>query len=102
MPSATTIAFPEILDSIAAEEIRRRFLSAIERGCDSVRFDLRATKDLDVQGLALLATVARHVAKHGRPQIRLVGVSVEMETVLNVTGLSEPYAVHPGVTPEDE
>jgi chemotaxis protein histidine kinase CheA len=102
MPTATTIAVPEILDSTAAERIRGQFLSAIERGCDSVRFDLRATKDLDVQGLALLAAVARHVAEHGRPRIRAVGVSVEMETVLNVTGLSEPYAIHPGVTPEDE
>jgi chemotaxis protein histidine kinase CheA len=38
--SATTIAAPEFLDSTAAEEIRRQFLSAIERGCDSVRLDL--------------------------------------------------------------
>ena len=102
MPGATTIAVPEVLDSTAAEEIRRQFLSAIERGCDSVRFDLRATKDLDVQGLALLAAVARHVAEHGRPRVRLAGVSAEMETVLDVTGLSGSYAVRPGVTPEDE
>jgi two-component system sensor histidine kinase and response regulator WspE len=102
VPSATTIAGPEILDATAAEEIRRRFLSAIESGCDTVRFDLRATKDLDVQGLALLAAVAQHAAQHGRPHVRLAGVSAEMETVLNVTGLSESYAVRPDATPEDE
>jgi two-component system sensor histidine kinase and response regulator WspE len=101
MPVAATIAVPEILDATAAEEIRRQFLSAIERGCDPVRFDLRATKDLDVQGLALLAAVARHVARYGRPRIGLAGVSAEMETVLVVTGLGEPYAVHAGSMPED-
>jgi two-component system sensor histidine kinase and response regulator WspE len=101
-PVATTITVPEILDATAAEEIRGQFLSAIERGCDPVRFDLRATKDLDVQGLALLAAVAQHVAKYGRPRIRLAGVSAEMETVLVVTGLGEPYAVHAGSMPEDE
>jgi two-component system sensor histidine kinase and response regulator WspE len=100
MPAATTIAGPETLDAAAAEEIRRRFLSAIEGGCDTVRFDLRATKDLDVQGLALLAAVARHAAVHGRPQLRLAGVSAEMETVLRVTGLGESYAVRPRATPE--
>ncbi len=96
----TIIAFPEILDARAAEEIRKGFLSAIDHGADLVKFDLRATKDLDVQGLALLAAVPRHVAKLGRPRIALLGVSVEMETVLTVTGLSEPYALRPGVAPE--
>jgi two-component system sensor histidine kinase and response regulator WspE len=102
VPSTTTIAGPEILDSTAAEDIRRQFLSAIESGCDTVRFDLRATKDLDVQGLSLLAAVAQHAARHGRPHIRLAGVSVEMETVLDVTGLRESYAVRPDATPEGE
>ena len=85
----------------AAEEIRRQFLSAVERGCDSVRIDLRATKDLDVQGLALLAAIPRHAAQHGRPRLQLAGVSAEMETVLGVTGLDGSYGVRPGSTPED-
>jgi two-component system sensor histidine kinase and response regulator WspE len=101
MPSATTITFPEVLDSAAAEGIRREFLSAIERGCDSVRIDLRATKDLDVQGLAILAAIPRHAAQHGRPNLRLAGVSAEMETVLGVTGLDESYGVRPRSKPED-
>jgi chemotaxis protein histidine kinase CheA len=102
LPSARTIRFPEILDGTAAEAIRRQFLSASEQGCDTIRFDLRATTDLDVQGLAFLAAVPQHVASRGRPRVRLAGVSVEMETVLKVTGLSEPYTDRPGVTPEDE
>jgi chemotaxis protein histidine kinase CheA len=101
MASATTIKVPEVLDSVAAEEIRRQYLSAVERGCDSVRIDLRATKDLDVQGLALLAAIPRHAAQHGRPRLRLTGVSAEMETVLSVTGLSESYGARPGPAPED-
>ena len=102
VPSATTIRFPEILDATAAEAIRRQFLSASEQGCDTIRFDLRATTDLDVQGLAFLAAVPLHVARHGRPRVRLAGVSAEMETVFKVTGLSEPYTDRPGATPEDE
>ena len=102
VPSATTIAGPEILDATAAEEMRRQFLSAIESGCDTVRFDLRATKDLDVQGLALLAAVAQHAARHERPHVRLAGVSVEMETVLDVTGLSRSYTARTDATPEGE
>jgi two-component system sensor histidine kinase and response regulator WspE len=101
MPSATTIAVPEFLDSTAAEEVRRRYLSAVECGFDSVRIDLRATKDLDVQGLALLASIPRHAARLGRPRLQLAGVSAEMETVLNVTGLGGSYGVRRGSTPED-
>jgi chemotaxis protein histidine kinase CheA len=88
---STTIAVPEFLDAEAAEEVRVRFLSAVERGCDSVRIDLRATMDLDVQGLAMLAALTRHVARHGRPRLRVSGVSAEMETVLRVTGLSGSF-----------
>src|SRR5262249_4447566 len=45
-----TIAVPEFLDATAAEEVRRRYLAAVGGGCDPVRLDLGATKDLDVQG----------------------------------------------------
>lgn len=100
-PVATTIAFPEFLDAGAAEEVRLRFLSASGRGCDTVRLDLRATKDLDVQGLALLAALPRHVARHGRPGLRLVGVSSEMEVVLRVTGLGGSFDVRSTQTPRD-
>jgi two-component system sensor histidine kinase and response regulator WspE len=86
-----TIAFPEILDSAAAEEIRRQLLAAVDSGCESICFDLDATKDLDVQGLALLAAAPQHLAKHGRAALQLTGVSSEMATVLRVTGLAEHY-----------
>jgi two-component system sensor histidine kinase and response regulator WspE len=101
MSSATTIKVPEVLDAMAAEEVRRQYLAAVERGCDSVRIDLRATKDLDVQGLALLAAIPRHAAQHGCPRLRVAGVSAEMVTVLGVTGLSESYGLRAGPTSED-
>jgi chemotaxis protein histidine kinase CheA len=91
--SEVTISFPEILDSAAAEEIRRQLLSAIDSRCPTIRFDLQATKDLDVQGLALLAAVPQHLARHSRSSLQLAGVSIEMATVLRVTGLGEPYGV---------
>jgi chemotaxis protein histidine kinase CheA len=91
--SDVTISFPEILDSAAAEEIRRQFLFAIDSQCATIRFDLQATKDLDVQGLAFLAAVPQHLAKHGRSSLQLAGVSIEMATVLRVTGLGEPFGV---------
>jgi two-component system sensor histidine kinase and response regulator WspE len=97
-----TLLFPETLDARAAEELRKEFLAASEQGCTSVRLDLRATKDLDVQGLAFLAVLPLHVAKVGRPHIHLAGLSAEMDTVLKVTGLSKPYAASPGVSPEDK
>jgi chemotaxis protein histidine kinase CheA len=91
--SAVTIIFPEILDVAAAEEIRGQLLSAIDSQCQTIRFDLQATKDLDVQGLALLAAVPSHLANHGRPALELAGVSLEMATVLRVTGLAKPFGV---------
>jgi chemotaxis protein histidine kinase CheA len=91
--SDLTIPFPEILDSTAAEEIRKQLLFAIDSHCETIRFDLRATRDLDVQGLAFLAAVPQHLAKHSRSSLQLAGVSIEMATVLRVTGLREPYGV---------
>jgi len=91
--SDVTIIFPEILDSSAAEEVRRRLLSAIDSRCARILFDLRATRDLDVQGLALLAAVPTHLAACGRPAPELAGVSLEMATVLRVTGLAAQYRV---------
>ena len=102
LAAALTIRFPEVLDAAAAEEARGQLLAAIDRGCDPIRFDLGATKDLDVQGLAFLAVVPQNLARYGRPRIRLIGLSAEMETVLKVTGLSEAYAASAGARPEDE
>jgi chemotaxis protein histidine kinase CheA len=100
--SDVTISFPEILDSAAAEEIRRQFLFAIDSQCATIRFDLRATVDLDVQGLAFLAAVPQHLAKHSRSPLQLAGVSIEMATVLRVTGLGELFGVRRSVAREAE
>jgi chemotaxis protein histidine kinase CheA len=99
--TSKTLVFPAILDSPAAEAIRRQFLSTVEKGCDLIRIDLRATKDLDVQGLALLAAIPRYSTHQGQPQLRLTGVSAELETVLRVTGLADAYGPCAGRLPED-
>jgi len=91
--SDVTISFPKILDSAAAEEIRGQFLFAIDSRCATIRFDMQATKDLDVQGLAFLAAAPQHLAKLSRASLELAGLSVEMATVLRVTGLGEPFGV---------
>jgi chemotaxis protein histidine kinase CheA len=96
----TTILFPEILDAAAAEKIRRQFLSAIELQCQTIWFDMQATRDLDVQGLAFLAAVPRYLAEHSRSSLQLAGVSIEMATVLRVTGLGDPFGVRHGVPRE--
>jgi chemotaxis protein histidine kinase CheA len=98
MPTAptaanVTISFPEILDSAAAEQLRGQLLLAINSHCATIRFDLQATRDLDVQGLAFLAAVPRHLALHSSSSLQLAGVSIAMATVLRVTGLAEPYGV---------
>jgi chemotaxis protein histidine kinase CheA len=90
-----TIVFPELLDASAAEAIRRRLLAAIDSGRSPIRFDLRATTDLDVQGLVLLAAVPIHCATHNLPCPTVDGVSAQFESVLRVTGLAEPYGVRP-------
>jgi chemotaxis protein histidine kinase CheA len=100
--SEVTIFFPEILDSAAAEEMRRQLLAAIDSQCSTIRFDLQATKDLDVQGLAFLAAVPKHLAEHSRSSLELAGVSIEIATVLRVTGLDEPFGVRRCVTQEAE
>ncbi|MFO0909479.1 MAG: Hpt domain-containing protein [Isosphaeraceae bacterium] len=90
-PGSDTITFPEWLDASAAEDARGQFLEAIERGCDPIRLDLRATKDLDIQGLILLAAIPRHLARHGGPKVRIEEISPELLTVLEVTGLVQVY-----------
>lgn len=102
LPPVVTIAFPEILDAGAAEEARGQLLEAMDRGSQMIEIDLRATKDLDVQGLAFLAAVPQHLALHGGRQIRLAGMSAQMDTVFKVTGLSQPYAASPGEKPEGQ
>jgi two-component system sensor histidine kinase and response regulator WspE len=97
-----TIHFPGVLDATAAEEARGQLLAALGRGRGTVWFDLGETKDLDVQGLAFLAAVPQYLSRHGLARVRLARLSAEMETVLKVTGLNEPYASAPGARPEDQ
>ncbi len=97
-----TIAVPEVLDSVAAEEIWLRKLTAIDSQMRTIELDLRTTKDLDVRGLALLAAVPAHFASQRRSPPRLAGVSTEMATVLRVTGLDASYGIVRGVTPKAE
>jgi chemotaxis protein histidine kinase CheA len=91
--SDVTILVPEILDATAAEVIRKQVLAAIDSGCSTIRFDLRATTDLDVQGLALLAALPSHLARAGRTALELAGASHELMTVLRVTGLAASFGV---------
>lgn len=100
-PQAITLVFPDILDATAAEELRRKLLEVVEHGNRTVQLDLRSTRDLDVQGLTLLAAIPKHAAKHGRPAFRLAGVSPEMSLVLTTTGLAEAYGIGPRSTRED-
>jgi two-component system sensor histidine kinase and response regulator WspE len=100
--SDVTILFPEVLNSAAAEEIRRQLLSAIDRQCATIWFDMQATRDLDVQGLAFLAAVPQHLAEHSRSSLQLAGVSIEMATVLRVTGLGESFGIRLGAAPGAE
>jgi chemotaxis protein histidine kinase CheA len=100
--SEITILFPDILDSVAAEEVRRQFLSAIDSQATTIRLDLRATRDLDVQGLAFLAAVPRHLANYSHLSLQTAAVSIEMATVLRVTGLSRSFGVLRGATREAE
>jgi chemotaxis protein histidine kinase CheA len=100
--SEITILFPDILDSVSAEEMRRQFLSAIDSQTTTIRLDLRATRDLDVQGLAFLAAVPRHLANYSHLSLQTAAVSIEMATVLRVTGLSGSFGVLRGATREAE
>jgi len=100
--SDVTILVPEILDAAAAEVIRKQVLAAIDSRCSTIRFDLRATKDLDVQGLALLAAVPSHLARAGRSALELAGASPELMTVLRVTGLAESFGVRRDLAREAE
>jgi chemotaxis protein histidine kinase CheA len=100
--SDTTIEFPDILDSVAAEQMRRQILAAIDSRVATIRLDLRSTRDLDVQGLALLAAVPRHLANHSHSSLQMVGVSIEMATVLRVTGLDKSFGILRGATREAE
>jgi two-component system sensor histidine kinase and response regulator WspE len=100
--SEITIVFPEILDSVAAEEMRRQILSAMDSQVATIRLDLRATRDLDVKGLAFLAAVPQHFANHREKSLQTAGISIEMDTVLGVTGLGESFGILRDATREAE
>jgi chemotaxis protein histidine kinase CheA len=100
--SEITIVFPEILDFVAAEEMRRQILSAIDSQVATIRLDLLGTMDLDVQGLALLAAVPRHLANHSHSSLQMAGISAEMAAVLRVTGLAESFGILRRATREAE
>ena len=89
--SDVMLAFPALLDAAAAEDVRKQFVTAINSQAKTIHFDLTATKDLDVQGLALLAAAPRFLAQQGRSSLHLGGVSSEMALVLRVTGLDVQY-----------
>lgn len=91
VPTDVTLQFPAMLDGAAAEELRKQFLSGIDSQCKSIRFDLTATKDLDVQGLALLAAAPGYLVEHSRAALHIAGVSKELALVLRVTGLDAQY-----------
>lgn len=93
VPTDLTLSFPAMLDGAAAEVLRRQFLSAIDSQCKSIRFDLTATKDLDIQGISLLAAAPRYLAEHSPASLHLSGVSKEMALVLRVTGLEAQYGI---------
>jgi two-component system sensor histidine kinase and response regulator WspE len=95
-----TIIVPEILDAAAADEARRQVIAALGGGAPVVRLDLGATRDLDAQGLALLAALPPHLASCGRPAPELAGVSSEMAVVLRVTGLAGQFTARPALAPE--
>ncbi len=63
---------------------------------------MRATRDLDVDGLAFLASAPQHLAQHGSSSLQLAGISVEMATVLRVTGLGEAYGARQGLARRGE
>lgn len=93
--TSLTITCPKLLDGAAAEVVRRQFLSAIDARPSTIELDLHATRDLDVQGLAILAAMPRHLATHGSLSLELAGISDAMQTVLRVTGLARLYVVRP-------
>ncbi|MCE9547665.1 MAG: Hpt domain-containing protein [Planctomycetia bacterium] len=90
-PAAATLVFPSLLDGAAAEALRQQFIAAMDAQSPAIRFDLSATKDLEVPGLALLAAAPQYIAARSGPPLSLAGVSSEMATVLRVTGLENQY-----------
>ena len=88
-----TVCLPAILDSVAAENVRLQIMKAIEKKAAMISLDLTQTRDLDVFGLGLLAAIPAYLAFKTRINLRLVGVTPEMGTVLRVTGLAESYGL---------
>jgi two-component system sensor histidine kinase and response regulator WspE len=85
------ISAPEMLDEIAAEEVRKQFVAAWDEGVARVSIDLRQTKDLDSTGLALLAMIPVQT-QYGAPTVEIVGATTDIEFVLTATGVRKLYA----------
>jgi two-component system sensor histidine kinase and response regulator WspE len=93
--SEVTISVPEVLDTDAAESVRKQLVTAVESRLATIRLDLGSTRDLDVQGLSLLAAIPAYLAAHGGPAIEVTSLSPEMATVLRVSGMAGPLGVRP-------
>ena len=89
--SNITIPFPAVLDAAAAEIARRTFIAGIDARAVVIRFDLSKTNDLDAIGLAFLAAVPE-TANTGGTRVELVGVSADLQFVLEVTGVGRLYS----------
>jgi chemotaxis protein histidine kinase CheA len=88
--SEITIAFPLMLDAIAAEPARRELIAGIDSNASIINLDLELTADLDATGLALLAAIPRFVPTTTR--VTLSGACPEMQMVLQATGIQQLYS----------
>lgn len=85
-----TIAFPLMLDAVAAETARRALIAGIDSNASIIKLDLDLTADLDATGLALLAAIPRFVPATTR--VTLSGTCPEMQMVLQATGIQQLYS----------
>jgi chemotaxis protein histidine kinase CheA len=85
------IPLPGFFNAAAAEIARRAFIAGLDAGMSLIRFDLSQTKDLDATALAFLAAVPAHI-RQDAPRIELVGVTADLQNVMEATGIDRLYS----------
>jgi two-component system sensor histidine kinase and response regulator WspE len=95
LPTATPMIRPVgNLDAAQANAVRAELLDLLRQGVPRIQLDLAAVRDIDADGLALLALAAR-AATAGQPPVtfEVHNAAPQMRTLLRLTRLDGTYSV---------
>lgn len=86
------VVLPAEFDAPAADPVRRQVLEALDSGVGGIRIDFAGVHYISAEGLALLASLAREIARpDANATLRADGVTAPVAALLRATGLERAF-----------